>query len=71
VESTAQEVNRCKRHNSNDTSKTAKKSTKPVLTSAAVKLTPKAMLTRNFFTPLRTINMDTETTGAGGSQKIR
>jgi hypothetical protein len=36
--------------------------TKPVLTPAAVKLPPKAMLTRNFFTPLRNTDMDTETT---------
>jgi hypothetical protein len=46
VKSTAQderfqEVKRCKRHTSNDTSQTAKKSTKPVPTSAAVKLPPK------------------------------
>jgi hypothetical protein len=68
VESTAreddiQEVKRCKRHIFNDTSKTAKKLTKPVPTSAVVKLTPKAMLTRNSFVPLRAIDMDTETTG--------
>jgi hypothetical protein len=49
----------------------AKKSTKPVPTSAAVKLPPKAMLTRNFFATLGTTDMDTETSGAGGSQKIR
>jgi hypothetical protein len=47
-----------------DTSETAKKSTKPVPTSAAVKLPPKSMLTRNFFAHLRTTDMDMETAGA-------
>jgi hypothetical protein len=60
-----QEVKRCKRHNSNDTSQTVKKSAKPVPTSTAVKLPPKAVLTRNFFTPLRTTDLRLETTGAG------
>jgi hypothetical protein len=69
VESTAQdegfqEVKRRKKHISNVTSQTAKKLTKPVPTSGAVKLPLKAVLTRNFFTPLRTNDMDTETTGA-------
>jgi hypothetical protein len=32
--------------------------------SAAVKLPTKAVITRNFFAPLRTNNMDTETTEA-------
>jgi hypothetical protein len=46
VESTAQdddfrEAKRRKRHISNDTSQTAKKSTKPVPTSTAIKLPPK------------------------------
>jgi hypothetical protein len=59
-----QEVKRSKLHISNDTSQTAKKSTKPVPTSSAVKLLPKAVLTRNFFALLRTTFMDTETTGA-------
>jgi hypothetical protein len=45
-------------------SQSAKKSTKIVPTSAAVKLTPKAASTRNYFAPLRTTDMDTETTGA-------
>jgi hypothetical protein len=40
---------------------TAKKSTKPVPTFTAVKLPPKAVLTHNFFTPLRTADMDTDT----------
>jgi hypothetical protein len=67
VESTAhdddfQEVRRPKRHTSNDTSQTAKKSTKPVPTSTAVKLPPKAMFTHNFFAPLRTADMDMDTT---------
>jgi hypothetical protein len=73
VESTThddfQEVNRCKRHVSNNTSQTAKKSTKSVPTSAAVMLPPKSVLTGNFFAPLRTTDMNTETTGAVGSQK--
>jgi hypothetical protein len=68
VESTAQddfqEVKRRKRHISNNTSQTAKNSTKPVTTSAAVKTPPKAALTRNFFSSLRTTGMDTETTDA-------
>jgi hypothetical protein len=76
VESVAQdddfwEVKRCRRHISNETSQTTKKSPKPVPTSAAVKLPPKAVLTHNFFAPLRTTDMNMETTGAGGSQKIR
>jgi hypothetical protein len=41
----------------------AKKSTKPVPTSAAVKLPPKSLLTCNFFAPLRATDMDMETTG--------
>jgi hypothetical protein len=57
------EVKRHKRHISNDTLQTSKKSTKPVPTSAAIKLPPKAVLTRNFFAPLRTIDIDTRTTG--------
>jgi hypothetical protein len=69
LESTAQdddfqEVKRRKRHIFNDTSQTAKKSTKSVPVSTAVKLPPKAVSARNFFTPLRTNDMDTETTGA-------
>jgi hypothetical protein len=43
---------------------TAKKSTKPVPKSAAVSLPQKAALTHNFFAPLRTTDMDTETPGA-------
>jgi hypothetical protein len=58
------EVKRRKMHFSNDTSQTAKKSTKPVSTFAAVKFAPKAVLTRNFFATLRTADMNTETTGA-------
>jgi hypothetical protein len=69
VESTAQdgvfqEVKRCKSHISNNISQTAKNLTKPVPVSTAVKPHPKALLTRNFFAPLRTTDMDTETTGA-------
>jgi hypothetical protein len=44
-----QEVKRSKMHISNNTLQTAKKSTKPVPTSAAFKLPPKAVLTHNFF----------------------
>jgi hypothetical protein len=58
-----QEINRSKRHIPNDIAQTAKNSTKLVPTSATVKMPPKAMLTRNFFAPLRTTEMDTETTG--------
>jgi hypothetical protein len=49
-----QEVKRRKRHISNDTSQTAKKSTKSVPITTAVKQPPKAVLGRNFFAPLRT-----------------
>jgi hypothetical protein len=76
VESTAQgdnyqEVMRRKRYSSNNTSQTAKKSTKPVPTSEAFKMPPIAVLTRNFFATLRTTDMDTETTGTVGSRKTR
>jgi hypothetical protein len=49
---------------SNNISQTAKKSAKPLPSSAAVKLPPKAVLTRNIFAPLRTTDMNMETTGA-------
>jgi hypothetical protein len=53
VESTTQDdlhnVKRRKRHIPNNTSQTAKKSIKPAPTSAAVKVPPKAVLTRHFF----------------------
>jgi hypothetical protein len=58
------EVKRHKRHISNNASQTTKKSTKPVPTSAAVKLPPKSVLHDKFFAPLRTTDMDTETTEA-------
>jgi hypothetical protein len=69
VESTAQdddfnEVKRRKRLISNDTSQTAKNSTKPVPTSAGVMLPPKTVLTRNFFVPHRSIDVDMENTEA-------
>jgi hypothetical protein len=71
VESTAQddfqEVKIRKRHISNNALQPAKKSTKLVPTSAAVKLPLKAVLTRNFFTPLRTTDVDMETTEAGNT----
>jgi hypothetical protein len=70
------EVNRRKRHIYNDTSERAKKSNKPVSKSTTMKRPPKAILTRNFFAPLRTTDMDRETTvakkrttGAGWYQK--
>jgi hypothetical protein len=59
-----QEAKSRKRYNSNDTSQTAKKSTETVPVSAAVKLPPKVVSTRNFFAFLRTTDMDTETAGA-------
>jgi hypothetical protein len=61
-----QEVKRCKRCISNGTSETAKKLTKSVPISTAVKQIPKAVPTHNFFSPLRTNDMDTETNGAVG-----
>lgn len=54
------------RHISNDTSQTANISAKPDPTCAAVKLSQRAVLTRNFFSPLGTTDMDTDTTGAEG-----
>jgi hypothetical protein len=39
-----------------------KKLTRPAPIFAAVKLSSKAVLTCNFFAPVRTMNMDTETT---------
>jgi hypothetical protein len=63
-----QEVKRRKRHISNNTSQTAKKYTKPVPTFAADKLPPKAVLTRNFFTPLRITDKDIQTIGAENKQ---
>jgi hypothetical protein len=59
-----QEVKRCKRLTSNNIWQTAKNSTRTVPTSTAVKLPPKAVSTRKFFTPLRTTVMDMEATGA-------
>jgi hypothetical protein len=58
------EAKRRKRHISNDTTQTGKKSPKLVPTSAAVKLPPKSVLTRNFFAHFRTDDKDTDTTGA-------
>jgi hypothetical protein len=52
-----QEEKRCKWHISNNTMQTAKKLTKPLPTSTAVKLPPKAALTHNFLAPLRTTVM--------------
>jgi hypothetical protein len=58
-----QEVKRRKSCISNNTLQRAKKSTKSIRTSTAVKLPPKAMLTCTIFAPLRTTDMDTESTG--------
>jgi hypothetical protein len=52
-----QEVKRRKRHISTDTSETNQ--------SQYPQLPPKAVPSRNLFAPLRTNDMDTETTGAG------
>jgi hypothetical protein len=57
-----QEVKRRKRHISNNTSQTAEKSTISAPKSAAGKLPTKTVMTRNFFAPLRTNDMDTEST---------
>jgi hypothetical protein len=62
------EGKRHKSHISNNTSQAAKKSTTPVPTSAVAKLPPKAVLTQNFFAPLRPTDMNMVTIGAGGSQ---
>jgi hypothetical protein len=53
-----------KKHIFNNTSQTTKKSDKSVPTSAAVKLTPEAVLTCNFVAPLTVTDMDTEFAGA-------
>jgi hypothetical protein len=58
------EAKRRMRHNSNDNSQSAKMSTKTIPTSASVKLPPRAASTRNYFAPLRTTDMDMETTGS-------
>jgi hypothetical protein len=58
-----QKVKRHKRPISNDTSETTMKSTKSVPISTTVMQTPEAVPTRNFFAPLRTNDMDMETTG--------
>jgi hypothetical protein len=75
VESTAQgddfrEIKRCKRHISNNTSQTAKNSTKQAPKSAAVKLLPKAILTHNFFAPLRSTDMDMKTAQTSFSSRV-
>jgi uncharacterized protein with ATP-grasp and redox domains len=59
-----QEVKRRKRHISNDTSQTAKKSIILAPKSAAGKLPNKTVMTRKVFVPLSTNDTDTETTGA-------
>jgi hypothetical protein len=69
LESTAQdddfwEVKKRRRHNSHDASQSAKNSNKTVPISAAFKLPAKVVSTCNFFMPLRTTGMDTETAGA-------
>jgi hypothetical protein len=46
----------------------AKKLNKPVPTSTAVKLPPKAVLTRNIVTPITTTDMGTENTEAENTQ---
>jgi hypothetical protein len=61
------EVKKRKRHNSDDTSQLAKNSTKTVPISAAFKLPPKELSTRNFFALLRTTCTDTEIAGATNS----
>jgi hypothetical protein len=58
-----QEVKTRKRRTSNDASEMTMKPTKSVPISPTLKQTPKAVPTRNFFTPLRTNDMDMETTG--------
>jgi hypothetical protein len=57
-----QEVKRRRGLISNDTSQTAKNSTKPVPAFAAEKLPPKAVI-YNFFTSLRSTDMDSKTSG--------
>jgi hypothetical protein len=69
LESTAQDddfqdVNGRRRRISNDISETTMKSTKSIPISTIVKQTLKAVPNRKFFEPLRTNNMDMETTGA-------
>jgi hypothetical protein len=59
-----QEVKKRKRYISNNISQTAKKSTKPVPTSATVKLPQRGALICKFSAPLRATGVHTETTGA-------
>jgi hypothetical protein len=69
-----QEVKRWKRYMCTDTWETAKKLTKSVPVSTAAEQITKAMPTCNFFTPLRTNDMDTETNEAENTlleQEIR
>jgi hypothetical protein len=67
AESTAQDddFQEVKRHTSYISINTLKRatSTKSIPTSTAVKLPPKAVLTRTIFALLRTTDMDTESTG--------
>jgi hypothetical protein len=57
-----QEIKRYKRHISNNTSPIAEKSITSDTNSAVGKLPTKTVITRNFFAPLRTNDMDTEST---------
>jgi hypothetical protein len=62
VQNDFHEIKRSKRHISNDTSQAAKKPTKPLPASPAIKLPSKAVLA-HILSPGRTIDTDTETTG--------
>jgi hypothetical protein len=55
-----EDIQEVKNYRTHNTSRPAKKPTKPFPTSATVELPPKAVLTCESFAPLRTPDMDTE-----------
>jgi hypothetical protein len=57
------DVRRRKRHNTDVSAQTSKKSAVQDETSDALNVLPKEVITRNYFAPLRTANMDTDTSG--------
>jgi hypothetical protein len=60
------EVRRRKRHNNEAAAQTSKKAPVQEKASNALNTIAKEVVTRNYFTPLRTANMDTNTSGTEG-----
>jgi hypothetical protein len=58
-----QEVRGRKRRATDETTGTSKKAAVQTKTSTALNITPKEVVTRNFFGPLRTADMDTDASG--------